>query len=926
MIVYTYGGGDILYNIFQSVAKLHNGGFLKQLFSLGGMIGLTLAVVKAFFSNQTVVDLVKTWFLPMVIGYGLIFMPKSEVLIIDIITKIPKSVANVPYGLALVSKLSSGLGYQITQAIESVLHVNDKNLSYNNTGHVFGAEHMMEIANFKWTDPTAEQNMQNFVINCITYDVLLGRYSIDNVKNAVDLWPFIRDRTSKSRGLYWIKKNGDNIPTIKYCSCKNAATRLNRKISKEVMTKKEIFKHMPVAFQALTGLSEQNTDTIYRQAAMLHSFVDGVENKAASLGLGYDFAINRAYLQQQSTMMIAGGLAGKSVVITRVIFEALIIVSFIFVVPMLAFPMGIRTFMQWAEMVVWINLWPPIYAILNFILQSAAQSRAREIMSYQKIAEGIDKGFTLATATPLINLYNDMVAYAGWASLFVPVLAYMILKGGMSSFVHIAGNMMQASQGAAGAAAQEQVTGNYSYGNVSMGNTQYNTAQMNQQGLAARFSDGYMQESTGHYDMTYTPDGSVMDQKVSHLPVNFSVGQSLSNGYQRRAESALNSAYSEGAQYSSSMGDAVRELSSFDQHMGSNIGTNQGLSMSQDHSVQQSAQKVQSYAKDLSERYGISEDRAMQLMVGINPVNGIKNVVNKAPVVGQAASGFMDTIGLTSDVSYKGGASRNQMFEDAHRMAHSQEFQKSMSKIKHYGEQQQYSEGMDAETRMSDSLSSSFEKARQHQQSMGHHLSASEAYSWSSTYAKDNSVRMDQNYNDEMWQGFVQHVGGNASEAASIYNSKEGWAKGVVDDFNAQYFQRMEHQLMKQSDARISSGSGFHAATSTMAKHHDASTQRLPSIDRHAHEKEAQSMKAKSGLDAQLLQQQKAAMTGDIQKGTDQVANKLNEQKTELVNKDTKMQKEFKGSDEEWLFTKAGRAANPFGELGRGTRRKDKKD
>lgn len=239
----------------------------------------------------------------------------------------------------------------------------------------------------------------------------------------------------------------------------------------------------------------------------------------------------------------------------------------------------------------------------------------------------------------------------------------------------------------------------------------------------------------------------------------------------------------------------------------------------------------------------------------------------------------------------------------------------TIAKIKHYGEQQQYSEGMDAGIRMSDSLSSSFEKARQHQQSMGHHLSASEAYSRSSTYAKDNSVRMDQNYNDEMWQGFVQYVGGNPSEAASIYNSKEGWAKGVVDDFNAQYFQRMEHQLMKQSDAQISSDSGFHAATSTMAKHHDASTQRLPRIDRHDHGNETQAMKAKSGLDAQQLQQQKDFMTGNIQKGTDQVQNKLNEQKASLSDKDKQMQQEFKESDEQWLLTKAGHAFKPWGDI-----------
>jgi hypothetical protein len=125
----------------------------------------------------------------------------------------------------------------------------------------------------------------------------------------------------------------------------------------------------------------------------------------------------------------------------------------------------------------------------------------------------------------------------------------------------------------------------------------------------------------------------------------------------------------------------------------------------------------------------------------------------------------------------------------------------------------------------------------------------------------------------------------------------------------------MEHQLMKQSDARISSDSGFHAATSTMAKHHDASTQRLPRIDRHDHGNETQAMKAKSGLDAQQLQQQKAALTSDIQKGTDQVANKLNEQKASLSDKDKQMQQEFKESDDEniaWKGTKAFGKLNEF--------------
>jgi conjugal transfer mating pair stabilization protein TraG len=900
MIIYTYGGGDILYNIFQGVAKLHNGGVLKQLFAIGGMMGLTIAVIKAFFSNQTVVDLVKTWYLPLVIGYGLFFMQTSQVHIKDILTQSQKSVANVPYGLALVSKLSSGLGYQITQAIESALRIPDK-LSYNNTGHIFGAEHMMEIANFTWTDPTAEQNMRNFVVNCIAYDVMLGRYSIDNLKNKVDLWPFVRDRTSKNRGIYWIQKDDDKSPTATYCSCREAATKLDHNIQKEVEVKKQIFQHLPIAFQALTGISE-TAEILIQQQIMLHSFVEGVETKASSLGLGHDFAVQRAYLQQQSTMMIAGGLAGKSVVITRVIFEALILVSFIFVVPMLAFPMGIRTFVRWAEMVVWINLWPPVYAVLNFILQSAAKSRSEQILMFQKTWSGlggVGKGLSLSTATPLANLYTDMVAYAGWASLFVPVLAYMILKGGMSSFVHIAGNMMQASQGAAGAAAQEQVTGNYSYGNVSMGNTQYNTAQMNQQGLAARFSDGYMQESTGHYDMTYTSDGSVMDQKVSHLPVNFSVGQSLSNGYQRRAESALNSAYSEGAQMSQTWDQAYREMASFDQHMGSHSGVNAAQNMGVDTSTQQSMQTVMSQAQTFAKKYGMSESRAMTILGGIH---GSASIGGDWKGVGLSLSG-------KAGVDYSGSADKNKMIEDAMNITSSKDFSESMSQLKRFSQNTEFSEGQDMGKRLSETISTSFDRSDHLSKSIGQHLSASETLSRSASYAKDNSARMDQNYNDEMWQGFVQHVGGNASEAASIYNSKEGWARGVVDDFNAQYFQRMEHQLINQADVRINSDSGFHAATSTMVKHHDASVDQMKTPSRTSFESKRAELKETSALGevGQHIQNQRSALQQKDATAGSRVQEALDTQDNSLKQSKTKIKQELNDQDSQWIGRRAAR-------------------
>jgi conjugal transfer mating pair stabilization protein TraG len=569
---------------------------------------------------------------------------------------------------------------------------------------------------------------------------------------------------------------------------------------------------------------------------------------------------------------------------------------------MLAFPMGIRTFARWAEMVAWINLWPPVYAVLNFILQSAAKSRSEQILKFQETWTGLGgagKGLSLATATPLANLYTDMVAYAGWASLFVPVLAYMILKGGMSSFVHIAGNMLQASQGAAGAAAQEQVTGNYSYGNVSMGNTQYNTAQMNQHGLSARFSDGYMQESTGHYDMTYTPEGSVMDQKVSHLPVNFSVGQSLSNGYQRRAESALISAYSEGAQMNQTWDQAYREMASFDQHMGQHSGMNSGQSMGIDTSTQQSMQTVMSQAQTFAKKYGVEESRAMSYLAGLSGTASIGG--NLGPVALSASANL--------GANYSGSASKQQMIEDAISIATSKDFTESMSQLKRFSQNTDFSDGQDIGKRLSETLSTTFDRSDHLSKSIGQHLSASENYSKSASYARDNSARMDQNYNDEMWQGFVRHVGGNASEAASIYNSKEGWAREIVDDFNAKYFQRMEHQLMKQSEPGLASDSGFHAATSTMAKHHDAVVDKMKAPSHAMFESERDSLKETSALGGvgQHIQNQRSALQQKDATAGNRVQEALDTQDNSLKQSKTKIKQELNDQDSQWIGRRAAR-------------------
>jgi hypothetical protein len=156
----------------------------------------------------------------------------------------------------------------------------------------------------------------------------------------------------------------------------------------------------------------------------------------------------------------------------------------------------------------------------------------------------------------------------------------------------------------------------------------------------------------------------------------------------------------------------------------------------------------------------------------------------------------------------------------------------------------------------------------------------------------------------------VRHVGGNASEAASIYNSKEGWAREIVDDFNAKYFQRMEHQLMKQSEPGLASDSGFHTATSTMAKHHDAAVDKMTAPSHATFESERDSLKEMSGVrdvnqDIQTQKETFKSEKNDIQQN---LKTSLKNQKESLEAQRRNLKEEYRESDNEWIGKKAGRA------------------
>jgi len=223
MIVYSYGGGKIIAGILNAIAMLcQPGGPIGSITFIAVCFGMIYTIMKAFYRGS-IDDLLQKWFFPFLVGYSILFIPKKTVTIHDIITQHRESVSNVPFGLAFCASLTSLIGYRLTEAFEWVLHRPD-DVKYRKTGHIFGSDILMDLASYSITDADVAENMSKFVCNCIVYDLMLGRYSFQELKSSNDIWKLVRTRTAKNtRGIYCCEQEATGGRSCKYMSCYDVA-------------------------------------------------------------------------------------------------------------------------------------------------------------------------------------------------------------------------------------------------------------------------------------------------------------------------------------------------------------------------------------------------------------------------------------------------------------------------------------------------------------------------------------------------------------------------------------------------------------------------------------------------------------------------------------------------------------------------------
>ncbi|MBK6742603.1 MAG: conjugal transfer protein TraG N-terminal domain-containing protein [Hydrogenophilales bacterium] len=296
----------------------------------------------------------------------------------------------------------------------------------------------------------------NFIANCTIYDISQGLIDANAFNNSRDLWPLLAN-TNQAR-FTTLHGTGGSVDSY---SCPVAYAALDASLATQVTN--QIANMAVFVNPALKARIGQNIDAAMVNAASTElntqlvaaynrSALGGAAATTAQLirqnglinavnGAGVIFsqrtndpsALMLGMAQAQTTaahnaQKIVGGKIAESALpllhngITAIVYTAF---PLVILIALLMGGMGaIRVLKMYGLSMVWLAMWPPLYAVVNY-LHSTKAAKATALAGY---ANGI-QGLTLNTAPTIYDTTMSELAITSWLLISVPVIASAIVFG-----------------------------------------------------------------------------------------------------------------------------------------------------------------------------------------------------------------------------------------------------------------------------------------------------------------------------------------------------------------------------------------------------------------------------------------------------------------------------------------------------------------
>lgn len=783
--IYAYQNADSLFGVFNAAAAIHASGDYSAAVALAAFCGFVAALVAYAFAPEKLQGW--QWLASVVLVFSVLIVPKVTVGIVDRTGgSAVRLVDNVPLGAAALGSLTSTIGHTITGLFETAFQripgigALPPELSYSQSGLVFGNRMVREASDVVFQDPAFRTDLVNFIQNCTVYDLLDGTVSPSVFYTSDNVWPLMG--TPNPARFTPITPPGGAL-TIDTCThaYRNLDGRIPAQVSRiqgSLAFRMNPTLPGPAAAAVIAGQVQQAylknqiasaaamSSDILRQNAMLNALDDAGRlsgqrsNDPAAMVLAVGRA--QAIAQKNAAWINNGKVAEQALPVIRNVVEAITYAMFPLLVLLMMLTSGRETmvaFKGYASILIWIQLWPPLYAILNYMATTYA---AYDLAAAADLGTGA-KALSLQTASAIYARAISGEAVVGYLAITIPFLAWAALKRmenfGTALVGGLTGLHSMVTAGTSSATA----------GNVSMGNVGMDQMQLSPNRTSA-FMHSWQSDANGNTFTSNSLSGLtavnlLRNQGFASRTVSMRVSDQDVVQASRQADAARSEAVSASQERASALTDTfARGLSRVESTRSSD-----GSASTSYEDVGQALTNLSQIAKAVSDATNVSQSQVAQIAFGAAATGGVRA---STPIAGPYADASVSAKGGKSYSSQVGTAEHkvlNAMTQDqiaafkqfGDRVSHDSSFVRSM-----VGDEREAAE-------LSARLSSSTTRAERAEASHSERVSFAESVSTARDKGESISIDLAQDpHNAAMLLRYAEQYGGSSAAAQIMFEAE----------------------------------------------------------------------------------------------------------------------------------------------------------
>ncbi len=668
----TYGGGDVLLHLFSGLVALLGDNNFLVLLKLTSLITVLWVIIEALFMKR---PLSIQPFLVVILVFYILFIPRVNVIITDRIDPSNSGVvANVPIGLGFTASMASTTGDWMSRAFETVFTLPNE-LQYSTNGLLFGSNLLRAASQFEITDSRLAANVSEFMQQCVFYDILTGFYTWGDIVNEPDLWGMLQSTANPARSFQYQDTSGSKS----ILTCPAGAALLNTDWGNEMTQAQAVYggrmfpgdplaqakfmAALPVSYAYMSNISTTAADSI-RQNMMANVVKRSLTRFAARADAGaaaQDLALAQAEAQRRTSYSVLGELAGETLPLLRNVFEVLIYGMFPFFLILMFTPAAGKALMFYLKSLFWLQLWAPLYALLNLIMVSYSANTGTAVAT---LATG-GQELTLATTTALGAVNADIASIASYMAWMIPLISWGVVNAGAGMSMSMLASGLGAITQQAGARAAADV----SHGNVSMGNIgMYNQSAFKNDFAPSYASGGTMVDTQGTTHTLTHAGGDFENYQKHSLGASSTITSAMKSGTQTQASEMMAATRNEFAEHGSMVQASNQKIDSFMSQANSSVSTSDSWRSDE----MASAQKEYSEAQRLQTQFGESRGYNSNQSAGML---GMATLVAHEPKL----ISMVSPVGLNAQLGLEGKSSTQI----------SQDFKEAVQFVKdnNYGEQ-----------------------------------------------------------------------------------------------------------------------------------------------------------------------------------------------------------------------------------------------